>query len=625
MIAKLTASYFRGLKNAQIDLEENPVTLVLGPNGAGKSSLAGAIEWCLTGACQWTTKAGAGYANLISHDSIIGSELTLDTDKGQIIRQITPKGCAVGFEEREGKDAVAQIEGNFPETSLLLAMLRSDGLIGLPAKEQQDLLFALAGGETDADWFRKQLTTDEQAILEEELVTRIKGSALGEKLYKAAYAIRTVANKSQKDAAAKLAAFAFPTPGEAADPDALGQQAQALRVTLGGLQQQIGAAQSQATAHAQAATRQQKAKEDVQRYQTALDALQDVGAPSDDVIASLEGVIEKQRHAYTEAIGQASAASATRESRQEQLDQFVKLGGKCVLGDTPCAMDEETRGKLIRKEQAEIDKLEEVWKKASTAADAAAKAGDEGRKLLEAAKQKQTTAASVARDRERLTDELDRAKESLKATVTEAKQAGQADVTALQAQAAELQGQIADLEDQQRTARQQQNAVAEEARLKQEARDAEAFAKTVDTLVKKLDADGLPAQAMRETLGPVLDGINGVLGEFTDFTLSAEPGKDFALNVERGGRVTPVFCLSEGEGLMVGAAIQVAFAKLTGFGFCVVDAADRLDGGNRGALIGMLLDSGIRALVLATPANGVRPQAEGLSVYELQDGAAVAL
>ena len=142
----------------------------------------------------------------------------------------------------------------------------------------------------------------------------------------------------------------------------------------------------------------------------------------------------------------------------------------------------------------------------------------------------------------------------------------------------------------------------------------------LNELVAKLSPDGLPAQAMQETVGKVLDAINVALQQFSEFSVQFTDGLQVLYS---GANPTPVRLLSDSEKLRVGASIQVAFARITGFGFIVVDAADRLDPAGRGALLGMLLDSGVQALVLATPTNGNRPQAPGLAVYDLVDGHAV--
>lgn len=631
MIRTIAGRAFNGLTNQTLTLHPQ-VTLLLGPNGAGKTSFQLATEYALTGACRRTDKRGAGYAALINHAHPAGAEVEVVTDTYSVLRQITPKSAAAlevtaNGQTREGADAKASLSTFLPATDLLLTMLRSDGLTALSGKEQQDLLFGLAGGETDAQWVVSKLTAGEAEIMESHLATRLQGSALFDRLYKAAYDKRTGANALLKAAQGKLSAFTFPAPGEATtDADALKQQAADLKHDLANVQQKIGAAQSLATAHAQAKARQQQAGESVDRLNAALAALPECNPPTDEDIAALEAAEGKAQETSLFASQALSEVKATRAARQAQLDQFVKLAGSCVLGDTPCAMDPEARAKLVKREQKDIDKLEAVIAEGETAADLAGQAVLAARKARETAHEQRTTAASIERDRERLTSDLARANDELKATLTEAKDAVTVDVPELQAQAAELQQQIAALEQQEQQARRGRDAVAEKARLDQESAAAKTLAELLDGLVKKLAPEGLPAQAMAATLGSVFAAVNAVLAEFTDLALSAEPGKDFALLINRPGdcQGTPVSGLSGGEALMVGAAIQVAFAKLTGFGFVIVDQADTLDATNLPGLIAMLAGSGVQSLVMSSRDLGTAARewvvGLGATIYDCAEG-----
>jgi predicted nucleic acid-binding Zn-ribbon protein len=128
----------------------------------------------------------------------------------------------------------------------------------------------------------------------------------------------------------------------------------------------------------------------------------------------------------------------------------------------------------------------------------------------------------------------------------------------------------------------------------------------LEALVKRLEPAGLPAEAMKDMLGPVLDRVNAALTSFTDFELDCEPGADFKLLVERNGHTTPVAFLSTSEQYRIGVACQVAFALATGFGVVVVDGADILDG--QSPMAAMLYRSGVQAIVACTvPRDKVKP------------------
>jgi exonuclease SbcC len=630
MLNTIAARGFRGLTDAEIALGD-AVTLVLGPNGSGKSSIAAAIEYALTGSCRWTDAAGRGYARLIAHTATGGADVLLtgalvaDGDIVMLERTLQTGGGSVLYDDgkraREGKDALTFLSTILPPTDLLLSMLRSDGLTGLPAKEQQDLLFALAGGETDAAWFRERLTKSEAEAISDELATRLKGSALSDGLYKSVYARRTQANKTVKEAGGRLAAYPEPT-GEPVDTAAVESELAELREKLGKVQTQIGKASGAAEAQQRAGENVTTAQAAVKRLREALSDLLEPDEVEDELVPSLETDLAAARERLVEARQKVSAANGARAALQEQLDAFVALKGKCVLGDLACPMAATDRKAVIKATQDKCDSYEAEISAANRTADGAEDDITQAVAAIDEARKAQAAAAAYTSKRTNLESQLAEA-EHRSAAATAAYQSTKAPATHdLRNDAQTITLQIAELENMLAEARTAATNAAAREQVEKQLKAAQVEAATLDALVKKLSPDGLPAQAMGETLGAVLEAINEVLSSFTDFTLSAEPGKDFALIVTRDGEQTPVACLSESETLMVGAAIQVAFARLTEWGFVVVDAADRLDGPNRGLLLGMLLRSGVQALVLATPANGGRPQAPGLVVYELRDGAA---
>ena len=51
---------------------------------------------------------------------------------------------------------------------------------------------------------------------------------------------------------------------------------------------------------------------------------------------------------YADAIQAAAEVNAVRQTLQDQLEKFVALGDKCVLGGVVCPMDKAARGKIIK-------------------------------------------------------------------------------------------------------------------------------------------------------------------------------------------------------------------------------------------------------------------------------------
>lgn len=632
MITQVEARYFRRLKHIAVTLGPG-VTLVVGENGAGKTSLAAAIEFALTGSCRWTDRRGAGYKVLINHEAAdVGSTIVLDTDfTGQVERQLSPEGMALGVDGREGSSAKALLSVNLPEPEILNAMLRSDGFTGLSPKEQQEVLFMLDGGRTGADWFRARLTAEEAEILEERLASKATGSALAEKLHDAAYAMRTLANKQAAAAQAKLDQYHRPPPvAGSTDPD-VREQLAALREQQATLHEQIGAAVSWQLATTRARARQEAVREEIARLEAALADVGDVTVPTEMELTLAEARMVETRDTMPRTGAAMTAAETALDTRRHQLERFIELGTGCVLGNVECPMDASTRARIIEQEQMIVDEQEKALPAIRREYEDSVVAAGEAADALGVLHDRKAETEAIARETARLTEALEGAKKRFQETVTEAAEAGRADVEDLRRQSSDLAAKIAEMEQALTAAAQYRDGIAEYERLAQEAEFAIAKADMLNELVRKLAPDGLPAQAMGDVTSEVLGKINAVLAEFTDFQLTAEPGAHFLLSVMRDGFETPVFALSESEELRIGAAIQVALAAITGFGFVIVDAADRLDGRNRERLLKMLTgQSMVQALVLATPAAAMTDKQRealagmGVKVVEIAGGQVVA-
>ena len=557
------------------------------------------------------------------------------------------------FDNRTGKEAAAALAAQLPGDTLLAAMLRSDGFVALPPKEQQDLLFALSGGETDSEWFQARLEPDEIEVIDHALASLLKGSALADSLYKTAYDLRAVANKDVKQLEPRATAASNTAQPTAVATDELEAAVAGLREKQGKLQAKLGAGNSGKQAHAAATLRHQQADVEVKRAEAALLAAGDDSGYTPHDVGALDAAVQKRRDEHGEAVQAVTSANARRAALQEQLEQFVALGDKCILGGVACPMDAASRAKSIKGAQKDIDKLEQGIADAREAAATAKSFHDTASSALDAANKQTREHEAWAQRVASLTEQAEQAGERRRAAWAECQEFVEPNVEALEKELQVVVGQIAGLETELRSAREAATLQADAKRLQSDLQKAQDRAELLDGLVKKLSPDGLPAQAMRETIGSVVEAINEVLAEFTDFLLVATPGKEFELSVsDVDGVMLPVRCLSESEKLRVGVGVQVAFAKLPTvpgpngqrkpFGFVVVDAADRCDLANLRGLLAMLLDSGVQALVTSTPLvkrvqdaqpgedgecgwhdETAVPSAEGLAVYRLEDGKVV--
>ncbi|HOU24566.1 MAG TPA: hypothetical protein PLN42_09995 [Anaerolineae bacterium] len=608
---------FRKLAHCELQLSDQ-VTLLLGDEGAGKSSIAGAIGWALAGWCQWTDTAGKGGASLI-RNGMPTARAELSTDFGLVSRTVSPKGGSLAVGDRTGKDAEALLMASLPTADLLAVCLRTGHFLEAAPKQQQDILFSLAGGEVNAAWFEERLTAAEREVLAGDLNTRLAGSALSDRLYQTAYGARTEANRTLKQLQAQVGAETEASQEPRTVGSAEANLAQ-LRKALEDVQRQIGEAEANRQAHERAKQRWEAATAERKR---AEETLATIGEPpavlsSDEVLALVtEGTHLEENLRLLEA--ECARLEATRRLLTEQVETFANLSG-CVLSGIDCPLSKKQRQEAVNAANEQHRKAGELYEELS------AKATAEREKLTAVcARTGANQEAEMAADRhqQRVAEAksaLERAEVALKQALDEYQETTPVDVTGLQQQATDLRSRIATIEQQ--MAAERDRVVAQERKKKLDAdlQQAEARAKLLDELVKKLGPDGLPAQAMAATLGKVLDQINQVLAEISEFRVEAEPGKEFRLLVSGPNGVLPVAMLSEGEQFRVGAAIQVAFAYLTGLDFVIVDRTNVLDSTHRGQLIRMLLQAPVQSLVLAIPANGKRPVAPGLAVYDLNDG-----
>lgn len=627
MIKTVEVANFRKLYN--LDLNLGHTTLVVGHNGAGKSSIAAAIEFALTGACRWTDKRGAGYRLLISHGAETATvSLSSDGVFGFIERQLAASGTELIVDNREGSKAKAQLTVALPPPELLNAMLRSEGFITLPPKEQQEILFSLADDErTSSKWFREQLSAAECEALDEALSSRATGWTLVESLHQAAYSLRTAANKRAKTAQTQATAFQVP-PKAKGNEEELKASIGALRTMQASLLEQLGAANAIKASIDKADARAQQAQKEVDLITEQWQALDDIPVHDEVDRAEATKIVAAYKYDADEAAKLRVAAEATLKARNEQLERFRALDGSCVIGAVTCPLKAEERLFTLQEEEAAIQRLEDELAALTEKANEAQQAYQAAEAQLDELK---AAIAEVGR-REQLAVALGQAKAKLEEADNEVIELSKSetDSTELTASLTSLEEELAEAEKQLEAIRNYSSAVAEKTQLKKAAEEAAAYADLLDGLVKKLSPTGLPAEALDSVTADIIGDINEVLTSFTDFQLVVTLDDSFTLAVKRDGYLTPVIALSESEGLRVGAAIQVAFAIMTGFNFVIVDAADRLDNSNRAALLTMLANNEqVQSLVLATPANPLSDQQKevlnkmGIKVVEIEEGVIV--
>lgn len=627
MISTIQVSDIRCLDAAALDLSE-PVTLVLGDNGTGKSTLAAAVEYGLLGTCEWTDMRGAGYAALLRYGAKSG-KVALTIGDLAIERTMWAKKSALTVGNDDGDKARGTLAAMLPEPDILRCMLRSGTFIGLPAKGQQDILFSLAGGEVDVAWFKERLGAEEQDALGVALATLVTGPALADALYKAAYDLRSEANGVVKQLAAQVTSDTPSLPPDAQTlENKLGQAVAKAKQDLAAAQEALGKARADHEAIAAAKRRAEVALAEYERATAELEALGDapeavdagaVREANDKVVETQARLDDLSRRMHT--------AAGTLAALQGQAERLAELDGQCVVAGVICPLSEEDIESLRSGVEEQVDAAQEQFDGLSSQHTEVSFALEEAKKKLHNLNAQAVAITEHEHKRDRAIEARDAAQHRLDAANADAERPCQP-IPAVQTAVDEAQAKLDEAEAAHLELSHAMDAHAAHKRIKRELAEAEARAEMLDALVKKLAEGGpLRTEASSGTVGAVLDDINEILEQFAPFEVSLnEDGLRVAHlsgdEAQQSGHV-PVRLLSESEKLRVGAAIQVAFARLTGFDFVIVDAADRLDTHNRGPLLGMLLQSGVRALVTATPMNGTRPQAPGLAVYNLADGRAV--
>lgn len=612
----------RCLTDCRLSLDN--VTLILGPNGSGKSTIAEAIRYALTAECGLTDARGSGIKRAIRHGAKAAS-IDLATDGPTIMRTIKPSGATVAVDKLAGDEARAALEVAFPSPELLRCMLSSGHFVGLAPKEQQSVLASLAGQPVDGAWVREQLTAPQANAIAEALdSTNLTGPALLDHLHSVAYGARTELNRRVKQLAAGLSGDA-PQGADAELVAKLQAAKDKVAVKLGEAQKTLGAAEAQIAAHetAKAAVeetgrRLARAKEELLNLEIPEDV------PSDEALDELQRQVQEADEAWRQARSDADKAAGKAAALEDQLDAFSPQGDECaVLSTITCPLSAEDRAHAARQARTNLGELKEHAECLSDQSGKLLSALDDLKRQAEEAHSLRASAAATVQRHADLTKDVERLAEEAETALVTYQQTPAAERGTLEKLVGEADEAWARASRALDASLQTQRDAEAWAERTAEHAKAEQAAARMDSVVKDLAPGGLPAKAMAETVGLIVEAVNRVLSDFTELELVLETGEEFALSVKRDGYATLVGDLSESERLRVGVALQVAFAHLTDFGFVVVDAADRLDTRNRGPLIMMLLRSGVQAVVTATPLNGGRPNLEGLAVYDLrEDGTA---
>lgn len=645
-INELILNGFRNHTATAIDL--NHVNVFVGKNNSGKSSIKAAIEYALTGRCEFTDAAGRGAEELIQRgakEALI--KLTVD-GLGYVTRAIPN---ALDVADWKGGLTVQQdalYEYLAAGADVIAAALNTGRFIDMRPDEQKNLLFNLLGLRFDKvrvfESFENFLGRQGRVIpkgLREYFALEVNqdlvdgGPEVLDDIYKRVYKERTAAKKTLKELEALAGA------GEKAStlPDGAWEAREQIRADLAklrarkeellqqngrviaGRQNIEGLKARYYTAFQRYEAKHKEYAEgdfdqaELDRLESELPALQKKAD-----LAAQELKIQQNIHAGIEA--NLNAWTAARNLLNARSSAPCPLAPKLTCTADKTKMIEQLQIDIdaaTQKHGEALDKLAALEKDYQSAADAHTEAS---RKL--------GTLTRAKEDRERVARELDELRQNKEAAKTELDQA-EASVTG----SAEVQQELDELS--QRIPRGdelvQQIAAEERARADRERltetltrkRDEVAW---LEVLVEAFGPKGIKADLLAGVMGRVQEHANERLGMLTGghYQIKFDVSKDFDIKVTTGDVTTSLDNLSTSERMRVGIILQDVLNSLTGLRLLVIDDCEILDPGNKSLLINLLLKIRddydtiiiLSALGETAPRN---PGIPGLSVFLVEDGA----
>jgi DNA repair exonuclease SbcCD ATPase subunit len=621
-IKTLQLRNWRNHTDTAIDLA--PITVIVGANGAGKSSIGAAVEYILTGRCQWTDGAGRG-ANVLITDGAKEAKVAAAVEGieglGTIVRTI-PGGVQVDEWTGNSQFQSQTLGSMLPDAEVMACCLNSGRFLGLSPKEQQDLLLKFAGAVTSDSvvsaleaWAKGKAVDFGRlnAVLAPHLAAA-RAEALLDDLDQAVRDARRLAKKEDQQLTAQLQRK--PTPAglpEGATVEALEEQMAELTKRRDELNVAAGKREGQ-----------RSRRTEVERKISALDGeLAKITVPEESADAIRVALVES-----SEALTKATEANQRHgiELRQlrERIDTderiVVKVRGAsvCPLANIPCKAKDDVLPGLeasIKERRATLKELEAQTPKLSL---------EVGRVTAE--RDRWLAAQTAANTAERLTAQLNEYREE---AATYAKLFGEDDA----AEAKELadtveriakgKAMIAAAQAEEREREQYQQLVA-----KAEALRADVVA--LELLVEAFGKDGIKPELLKATVAPFEGFVNEYLSIMADpddaqpLKASADlnDGLDIWVQTKRG--FLPARALSKSERLRLGVAIQLALSKLSDFGVVVIDDTESLTPDNRLRLIDLMqrTDAYCTAIILSVrgDVDPVDPGVQGLAVWTIEDG-----
>ena len=622
---RITLQNWRNHANTEIRLDQ--INVLVGPNNAGKSSIVAAIEYALSGRCQWTDGRGGG-ADLLIRQGEKSATVAVEIEGlGEVRRQVYRSSTPTKLQVADWTGGVEAQQEQLYRTlgigrDVIAALVDAMRVADLKPEEQRDLLFRVAGFAFTKAGLRDHVAEaaggDADVIrLFDQAPDVAGGPEVFDQLYKHFYNARRDAKRDYQHVKADLDALQARQPNipEGMTLDDLPRAKellQKLRAQRDQLLRRGGADTAAEIARIEAQLEQIDRDVEVLREQIAETraTLDEIGQPN----ARLANA-QAARNAAQGKYEDAQAALAQVKAQLALLD----AGFVCPACGFNSAEPDSKQRKALERERKRLEKA---------VADAEAAVAQARDHLAECDKELRE-AQELADQHERLTKEnYERSNQVVSLNARRAKLEARLKELQAAAEASNVDAEVARLDERIAKGEQIVSALESAAQFadlvtKHEA-GVQALAADVEALETLVALFG-PSGLKQQFLGRLIEDLNtratallDALAEGYTIRFEAEP---FTILVND----LPLPNLSESERMRVGIVLQILLADLAGAGWLLIDAADRLDPANRGRLIGLLLDVRDRfdtVIVLATRGD-VEPRDPGIpgvQVLLVEDG-----
>jgi len=637
---------FRNHANTSIDLDH--INVFSGRNNSGKSSIKAAIEYALTGRCQWTDGAGRGAEDLV-RDGAAGSGVKLDIESLGAVSRAIPNSLQVanwqGNLKLQQEDLYKEINAG---ADIIQALLNTSKFTDMKPDEQKNMLFNLMGlnftRESILEALKKYMDgAGKSGMLTEEFYSYLSqwlpagiagGPEVLDGIYKRVFDERKAAKKSLKDLETIVKVdkeeVELP-PGAWESRERIRADLKSLKDQKEGLLQKRGQSQGSANYINSLGDHVRKLSEQRDKAKEELAGIDFRQADLDQ----LERGLPDQAKKAEDAKGRLEMQKSLVASNQANLDAWTAARDKLAVNGTwvcplvpglNCNADHKA---VLKKLGADIDAVAKYLETAREELVLIEKDCKTITARYEYAKQRIGELKAIKERSEWLEAEVKRCSEQVEESRKELIEAEKESTSTegLDADIEKLSQRIEKGDELVQKIAVRESSLAADQRMAENLAKKEQEVEWLEALVAAFGPKGIKAQELDRVIGPLQDLVNKRMALLTGgkYTIKFDLENGFDILVTSDGATRPLKKLSTSEEMRVGIVLQDALNGLTGLRLMVIDDCETLDPGNKQLLIGMLLQIKdnydtiiiLSALGETSPKN---PGIPGLSVYLVEDG-----